>query len=85
MPNKQRLQGLLTEMLASAEAKDQEKTNELSTEFDGLLLKTFSDSDVEKSEYDNCRQSCVVCLTFNEMYERCLADAKERYTNIMNK
>ena len=84
MKEKQQLQVLLTEMLASAKNKDKVRTDELSTEFDGLLHQVFPNPTSERAEYDNCRQSCVVSLIFNEMYNRCLADAEERYKKLFD-
>jgi hypothetical protein len=84
MKDKQQLQKLLTEMLVSAKAKDKDRTDELSTKFDGLLHQVFPNPTTQKADYDNCRQSCVVSLTFNEMYDICMADAEERYKRLFD-
>ncbi len=86
MTNKQKLQELLTEMIASAKAKNKDRILELDPIFDDLLHQTFSDTtDEVRRSYDNCRQSCVTSLTmFPEMYKTCMADAEERYKKLFD-
>lgn len=72
------LRNLLQSFIDAAERKDQKKLDELNGQFNNLVLTSVQGY----NEYDNLRQSCLLCLKFPGTYEWCLNDARERFDRI---
>lgn len=74
---------ILEEMVSSAIAGDREKLIKLNKSYEALVPKVYHNPTKPlESEYDNCRQSCVMSTTMLNMRERFIADAKERFSKI---
>ena len=73
---------VLEQMLDYARQDNSWKVLELNTSFDSLLLNSFYYNTAIGSNYDNCRQSCVMAGRMRGMRQDFLDDAIKRFSLI---
>ena len=72
------LKDLMQELLSAAEMKNKPRALKLDRVFEDSISKNIDNY----YDYENLRQSCVLCLTFPGTYDLFIKDAKERFARL---
>ena len=74
---------LLGEMVKYAKKKDKAKMSTLKEEYEKTIVSNYHNP-LTRLELmcENCRTSCVMAFHFSMNYDKFLADAKKRYSEI---
>ena len=74
---------ILEEMLDCAMRGDETRLKKLNKSYESSLSRTYPGNHTPlDSDYDNCRQSCLLSFSMPHVREQFISDAKERFDRI---
>lgn len=75
----QQMYHLLEQMVEKASGREKDEVMRLNDAYSRLESKIFHiPLDEVGRKYDNCRQSCIGAMMFENLYDQFMADAKEK-------